>query len=89
MRYTTEEMRTLIEFHRKYNSMKKTNYYLDYLEKLEEECPDIQGEIEEMMFEYDDDAYLDDPEEEARAFAIGMLNEWIGTLEAVRDRLKG
>lgn len=88
MSYTTEEMRTLIEFHRKYSTM-KTNHYLHFLEKLGEECPDIYGEIEEAEMEYDDDAYLDDPEEEARALAVGMVSEWIATLEKVRERLKG
>lgn len=88
MTYTTEDARTLIEFYKKHSTM-QTNHYLHFLELLAEQCPDIPGEIEEMEMEFDDDAHLDDPEEKARAFAVGMVNEWIATLEKVRDRLKG
>lgn len=88
MSYTTEEMRILINFHRQYNTV-KTNHYLQFLEKLGEQCPDIYGEIEEAEMEYDNDDYLEAPEEEARGMVISMLNEWIATLQDVRERLKG
>ena len=47
------------------------------------------GEIDEAETEYDNDDYLEDTEEEARGMVISMLNEWIATLQDVRERLKG
>lgn len=86
MSYTQEEARILIDFHRKY-STRKTNYYLHFLELLEEHSPDIQGDIED-GWKYDDPDY-EGEEQAAREMAIGMVSDWIAVLEELRDRLKG
>lgn len=87
MSYTQDEARILIDFHRKYNT-RKTNYYLHFLGLLEDEAPDIEGDIADTGMQYDDPDY-EGEEEQARELAITMVSNWIEALEKIRDRLKG
>lgn len=69
--------------------MKSKNYYLEALANLEEELPDITGEIDELTGHYDDPEHFTGAEhKEAAAELIrDKLTEWIEHLEEIRTAL--
>jgi len=83
--------KAIMKLHREYNiNRPQPNYYLTFLELIEEEAPDISGDLEQSFFRCDDTDYQGEEQEHAaRLHALQLIENWKTALERLEERIKG